>query len=365
MGTIKLSSISTYQNCLGKLLKLNIDLDNSDVMSIDKTFDDNDIPDSSRQLYYNSLLWYRKNKCVNDDELSDIRLKINDLRDSQMNKYSKNELSDKENKNFTIWDNIVKVHSILPKQSIDHVLLSLYVYNPPRRLEYAGMIINDNISISGNDIIISDDIRKNKIHTHVQPSDGSDNYYVRRNETSFFVFNKYKTEKTYGRQIIELNHELHNVMSQYINKEGLKNGDKLFNFPQNTLARKLRNIFESKINKCISVSLLRHIYISYMYDGNNLKTVLDKYVLGQKMGHSIEMQSFYNKNINVNDYINDCDKMTRNEYIDVGNMNNIEKAIIDVNCVQDEKPSKSIKEDAKAKRIKVRERWNKLMTMLK
>ena len=54
------------------------------------------------------------------------------------------------------------------------------------------------------------------------------------------------------------------------------------------------NTFTKLVQKPISVSMLRHIYITYKISYCKISEQ-EKYILSQKMGHSITMQSYYRK----------------------------------------------------------------------
>src|SRR3990172_7792144 len=60
---------------------------------------------------------------------------------------------------------------------------------------------------------------------------------------------------------------------------------------------RLKKIFEAYINKSISASMLRHIYITYATDNHIIKTHNNKAHLALQMGHSVLTQTKYAKQI--------------------------------------------------------------------
>jgi hypothetical protein len=131
-----------------------------------------------------------------------------------------------------------------------YVLLSLYTLIPPRRaLDYSDFRIRD-----------------------FKPSEKSFNYMIKSTKTSpaKFVFNVYKNAGRIGSQEIEIPQELEDIINKWmkINKSPWllvsTTGDKIRG---NQLALILNDIFDKKI----SVSLLRHIYLTDKYKDVDLE----------------------------------------------------------------------------------------------
>ena len=107
-----------------------------------------------------------------------------------------------------------------------------------------------------------------------------------------FIFNRYKSDKFYSTQEIEIPKELKNILNKFLKHNNYdyllvdKNGQKLSSVK---LSQKLNNIFDSKI----STSMLRHIYLSNKLEAipklNELKE------LANDMGHSVSQQLLYIK----------------------------------------------------------------------
>ena len=115
-----------------------------------------------------------------------------------------------------------------------------------------------------------------------------DNYY----KGNKFYFNKYKTVKTYGLQVVEVPKQLNDLLKKWvkINERDYmlysSNGNKI-NPPQ--ITRILNKVFEKKI----STSMLRHIYLTDTY--KNVPEIKKMEDLASNMGHSVSTAMEYIK----------------------------------------------------------------------
>ena len=101
----------------------------------------------------------------------------------------------------------------------------------------------------------------------------------------YFVFNKYKTCKKYGQQIIKLGDDLCDYINKYIEHNGIKMGDKLIKLGYSQYKRIILDVFNT------SVDGLRHSYITHIYKNkNNLFTIKDT---SYKMAHDITTHLTY------------------------------------------------------------------------
>jgi integrase len=157
---------------------------------------------------------------------------------------------------------------------LDWVVLSLYTDIQPRRnADYLHMVV----------------VRKTP-----KEYDATKNYYDM--QSNQFVFNCYKTAKTYGRQVEDVPEALKKVLDNYIRHHTLaRDGRKLVpefkllvkadGSPLNTvnaITRILNRIFGKKVGS----SMLRHSFITHKYS----KTSSDMEETAKAMGHSVAMQ---------------------------------------------------------------------------
>ena len=165
----------------------------------------------------------------------------------------------KQADNWMSWDDILAIRDNLKPDSVEHLLLSLYVDIPPRRaLDYTNMKMVD---------------------------DGINNFCDMKNKK--FIFRKYKTVKTMGEQIEKIPEELYRIIESYHGKnpsEFLLG--KAYTSPN--ITKMLNKIFKSKI----SINMLRHIYLSDKYGSQQKEMQSDALA----MGHSSGMQKDYIKN---------------------------------------------------------------------
>lgn len=221
---------------------------------------------------------------------------VKDAREDNDKENPTHKKTDKQDKNWITWNEVEeiktelhnKVKSVgktISKNQYELILqffiLSLYTDIPPRRnKDYLDMVIvkkyNDNMSNERNYLSKSD----NKL-----------------------IFNKYKTSKTYGQQIIDFsdNAELKKATELYLKYHPLMKGrmgknktvSLLVNYNGsplnqiNSITRILNKIF----GKNVGSSMLRHIYLSSKY-GEDLS---EKQEDAEAMGHSNATQKEYIK----------------------------------------------------------------------
>jgi hypothetical protein len=207
---------------------------------------------------------------------NDLALYLRELRDKIEKQRGDNEIKEGKVliKNFdidVILENITKLDS-----SIDKLIYALYTIHPPRRLlDYSEMFISNNIDID--------------------KLDNSKNYVICENDIpSYFIFNKYKTNKFFGKQKIKINNNLSLIIQEFIKINKLNYNDSLLNnIKSNTLGKYITNICKKIYNFSITETGLRNSYITYI---NNKKLTLnEKKTISQMMAHSLTEQQKYNK----------------------------------------------------------------------
>lgn len=183
------------------------------------------------------------------------------------------EKTEKQKENWMDWEQIVSIHDQLGKEVAplmtkasptladltkiqDFVLLSLYVYQAPRRTE---------------------DYTLMRIRGGAKKKDDEDNYI----DGKKFVFNKYKTSALSGSQRIDISPKMKTLLNKWVklnNHEYLlvnhRTGSKL---SASDVTKRLNGLFDKKI----SSSMLRHIFLSHVYDRKGMEQ------LARDMGHSV------------------------------------------------------------------------------
>jgi hypothetical protein len=141
------------------------------------------------------------------------------------------------------------------EQLTHYLVLSLYVLIPPRRNDYLKMLVL------------------------LEPSELKPDYNYLDVKNKQFIFQCFKTDKTYKTQTIDIPKELMDVITLYLKFRKEKTNQMPFLIKPdgtpfesiNAVTRILNKIFKKKI----SVSLLRNIYLTDKYSKENKEKALD------------------------------------------------------------------------------------------
>jgi len=202
---------------------------------------------------------------------------INRINESIKEEVSKNRLIGNQKENYIEWTTVIEIYEDLLKgygksynKDRNIVLLSCYYLMGVRRLlDYALMYVKEE----------EKDLENNK------------NYYVKGG--GYFLFQVYKTAKTYGIQRIKLSETHKELLNGYI--ERYKIDGSLFDLKGGAIKDRLVRMFKKYTKKTVSVNILRHSYISWLMDNGKLKTIEDRKRYAGIMGHSVNMQGEYYK----------------------------------------------------------------------
>lgn len=260
-----MNTVNTYKYVLNKYVKSDLSdpiktfRQISGIVS-DKTGDKLSI--STLKLILSGIIW-KLTKHNEDNELIDrYKAYLNKLR-----QISNEREMDHSNVNGYIpkWSEIIKSRDEADN-IFDYLLLSLYTMIPPRRLkDYILMKISFRC-----------------------PIDNIYNYYC--TSKRLFIFNKYKTSKVYGRQIIEAPEQLHKTIMQYIDENDLNEGDSLLGYDKYyNLSKKLKRLIGC------SVDNIRHSYINEMYKNYDIPDNSSIESIANMMGHSVSTHLRYRK----------------------------------------------------------------------
>jgi hypothetical protein len=354
------ATLYQYETQISNLKNNGIDVTKCSYDEICKFFQKNNYAYSTISGYITTILHSLKE--VNTPDIIELKKQLIEqskkIKIVLANKNICKELTDKEQKNFVTWETIVKIQKKMKEFCestddislyTDYVLVSLYVLHPPRRVkDYAQLYMNDEVNINLKEIINVDKIfdneyaekfkwmsqkvynvdldAKKKNEVQLDKDDESDddnddteesdneesnnekmdkkNSFVTLNDQKFFVFENFKTQKRYGKQVLQINYELGKIIERYCVLKKIKNGDRIFapkeystqnkKINQNTFfVERLRTIFQNMIEKNISASSLRHIYLI-----NFIKTDVSPFVkslVSLCMAHSMEQQDKYAK----------------------------------------------------------------------
>lgn len=170
----------------------------------------------------------------------------------------------------TILSNLEKLETAEEK-----VIYGLYMLSPPRRLEYAG-------------VILTTEGIKSKMRNDT-------NYLIMKKKIpDRFVFNNYKTSNTFGRIEVPIPTELKSLIINYIKDEGLKTHEKILDYKKSNFVRIVTNIF-NKVYEDANITI-RWVRISYATYLNNLNiSNNEKQKIAIQMGHGVIQSSKYRK----------------------------------------------------------------------
>lgn len=293
--TLSNNTIVLYNRLLKQLKKYNINYDNIDnindyITKIHNIVLDNGNPIKSShvRMYLTATQWYLKNNGGNINYQEEIKKEIIKLNTLYNNNIQSNILCGTQQTNYIEWSKIMDVyydtmedkHESFTKYKT-FVILSCYVLLPPRRLiDYSDMFILDTCdTINYNDL--------------------KHNYYCMKEK--LFIFNNYKTSYKYGTQLVRVPDNLSVILDNYITYWLLPCYGSLFNMTSSCIQHCLTNLFKKKLNKNISVNILRHSYISHIK--NNGDIAGNERTISKLMSHSLEMQTDYYKNPDKKNYI--------------------------------------------------------------
>jgi hypothetical protein len=173
-----------------------------------------------------------------------------------------------------IYKNLEKLKNIE-----DRMIYALYTLFPARRLDYKNMKLTTETNVDTlNDI----------------------NYLIVSNPKQF-VFNDYKTDKTYGKQVFEVPEDLDKVFNQYITAKKLRNGDFLFSLlrdkkepiAESNFSAKVKEVFNKVYGIPISMRFIRMSWATDLYASNPTQTKVKEITF--KMAHSPAESALYKK----------------------------------------------------------------------
>lgn len=258
--------------------------------------------ESTSLTYISAILWYIKqmynNKDISEKEYGLLKSYYtshhgNILSDSIENtKKRDGELTEKENKNYLYWEEVLNVRkemlAVLDKgvynDLLDFLIVSLYTLHPPIRADYGNMkVFLDNKSV---------------------PENYKENYCV-INTDPRFVFWKFKNAGITNLPVVIKieNEELYDIIMDWLNindsgyllavyRPGIK---KFSPMSENCLSQRVKSIFKLWTTKGASINTLRHSFISY--NTKDDYKLAEKRVIASKMMHTPAMVDVYRRDV--------------------------------------------------------------------
>jgi len=277
---ISKSSINTYNSILTNLYKRIFGDGEIDINKFDDDkeilTDLNNLEPNKRKTVLSALVVITDNKKYRDQMLEDIKdYRIETAKQVKTKSQEDNWVEDKELDDI-FFENMMeykyllkkKIHTASELQKMQNFIILCLLsgkFIPPRRLK-------DFVDFKINDIDTEDD-----------------NFLLGRK----FIFNSYKTAKTYGRQEVEVPSKLYTILKQWIKINPTdfllfdSKGEQLTNVKLN---QRLNKIFKKEV----SVNILRHMYLSGKY-GDLIETKKKLNQDFKDMGSSMGQEQVYIK----------------------------------------------------------------------
>jgi len=293
-------TIKHYDTLLKRLDKLEIDYKKIKTAQElkEKVLEHSKVGDTSIRVYLQAILFSKTN--TNKKFMESARKFITETSKNERIERGENNLVRNQKDNYVDWDIILDVYKDAEKKknlsdfdTLNYVILSLYVLFPPRRLtDYSLMKVNTDNKI--------------KVNKGLTKQYDKFNYYSPKKH--LFVFNNYKTNKKvirvedednkpmYKQQIFKVPPNLAKVLNSFIKEYDIDNGDLLLDMTTDSLGDRITKIFSDAISKNVSLNILRHSYISYILSDRKKFNSNLLYEISQQMAHSINMQNQYYKN---------------------------------------------------------------------
>lgn len=244
---------------------------------------------STKKAYINAIIVALKGGLPDDPSISIYQEKRDTLNKEYFDEKSKNIKNGKEKERMITmkeWDGLIKElnkkitsqklrsKTVLNKNEfnlmLQHLLVSLY-FKYPFRNDFALMKVVTPLQYKRN-------------------KDPQYNYFIDSARGSKFILNNYKTNKTYGSQIIDVDKDTVKLIRQFLkispNKEMLIVDNNGVPLSRNRLSKFLISTFQNYLKKPIGTQMLRKSYLSSKYGD----VVKEEKKDSKLMGHSVGTQ---------------------------------------------------------------------------
>ena len=190
-------------------------------------------------------------------------------------RYETNKPTERQEKGYVPYENIVRARDALPEGHIHRLLLDMYTYLRPMRCEYARVALYKN-------------------RAPADEEKREPNYIVMTRNSAKMRIEFFKTRKHHDAFDIKLPKELYYDLKMslvtnprdwlFVNSEGEP-------YNSNLYTKWTMRVFASIFKRPMTVALIRHAYINTI-DFNTL-SIKDKKEIATSMGHTIETQDRY------------------------------------------------------------------------
>jgi hypothetical protein len=303
---LKVNSINTYLTNIHKLNRHfnNLDKTDTNITNLDflENFDDvmNEINKETNNTKKNRLIaivCILKSLDKDKDLIKKYQDEMTNTALEQQTKDKKQELTEKQKKNWVDYEDIIKLTNILfDKIRLGKILEKDNLNRSEYNLLQEYILIRFYINFP-----IRNDLNNVKVINDKKDDDKENNFLLVENNKMTFILNKYKTDKIYGSIKYDIDKKFskiiniflkHNKSGYFITKMNMKDP-----ITSNGITKLLNKIFQNNLNKKISTSMLRHIIITH--DKKNDPTIKElekkKKEIEKKYLHSGDMNNLYRK----------------------------------------------------------------------
>lgn len=195
--------------------------------------------------------------------------------------YESQEMSAEDAEKFLNWADILKVRDRLKIAAEnyfsfqDYLIVCLYTYNNPVRLDYANMIVTETEKPGKNNLLVWND------------------------KECYFLFREYKTAKKYGDVRIKVSEDLKKVLEQLKSYREINNEPLLLNrlnkpMSESVLGQNIIRIFKKYTDKAVGIDMIRRAFVCNYREGE--KSIKEQKAVANSMLHSIGInQTVYRK----------------------------------------------------------------------
>ena len=270
------ATIKSYNCCLSKLSKSgwktaeSLQTNSADVIAhiLAKT-----VQPTTKKLYLCACMWLIRSEAP----LADVTPYQNTL--SEMFKVTKETETNQElratQQDYTNWPDILalrdKAKELFGEIHPKYIIYCLYTLQPPVRADYVDMPVVYNWENVGQYL-----------------NSGDKNVCIHTDTETHWLFQSYKTAKTYGAVTLKAPQEIHDILKPYLR------GKPDYLLPQknaSALANYISAIFQALLNKKITLTILRRSYITDWL--NKPRKITEKQEMARRMLHSKNLQEQY------------------------------------------------------------------------
>jgi len=293
------STINMYASNLMKLMKTMESEDFKFLKTPNKVEEIlKDLHYTTRRNYLNAVVVYLMAEEEKNEELIE---KYTELRDELNKKYEEDQatgvISDKQKDNFVDIEEVNKMIESMRKEIVDRNIFTKTTLTPRERSllqVYVIYSIYSRVPLR-NDVAGMEVITKTVYNKLTDEDKKERNYLVMTKNSMFMVLNRFKTQKKYGELVFYLQKDLEKILRKYIKINGkgvlFKSGTGK-PLSRNALSQLMLKTSKKYMNKNISSTMLRKIYLSSKYADVKEEMIKDAKI----MGHSTEVaQSVYVK----------------------------------------------------------------------